>query len=301
MTEARRAKTQDERREEAIRSQIGGMVRNNVRDLRNRAMEEEWLRRAQARLGDSVLAMPHSLTKSQQDEWALKIVTAEVDRELGLGTFKPSEDPWIPLPTSVRDDCARATGLSPSAWQALESNARDITAAELVSVAAAMHVDVAYILSPTIEALNVNDDVRCGDFAGAHVAPAQTVFLWLRGLVPLPGQDAETFARRMGVPTVHTPRGVLDEHGESNPRSRRRPDSVEIRKRNYWRTELGYALEDGPDAPNAAAEGLRLLSRVRAALRKEPSQLSETDWRALRTSIERLRQLLPAHRSRPKS
>ena len=187
----------------AAKSQIGAILRSNVRDLRNRAAEEWWLKQAREQGRDHILAMPASLPESQREAWRLRAITAEIDLELGIGTFQPTRDKWMPLPTAARADYVRTTGLSEDAWSDLERNKRDVTVAELVSIAAAMHVDVAYLLSPPIESLVTNTEVRCGDFDGARSADAQSLLLWLRGLAPLPGQDPDLYLSRMASPSVH--------------------------------------------------------------------------------------------------
>jgi hypothetical protein len=232
--------------------------------------------------------MPAGLSASQREDWRLRVITSEIDLELGIGTFKPSRDRWMPLPTSARADCVRTTGLSEDAWSELERNKRDLTASELVSIAAAMHVDVAYLLSPPVETLVANTEVRCGDFDGARVADAQSLLLWLRGLAPLPGQDVDLYLSRMAAPSVHKEYATPGADGSRGKPSRAKADGVDHRKRHYWRTESGYSVGEGTGSPSAAAEGLRLLGYLRQTLQLENEPLPESSWTRLRGSLERL-------------
>lgn len=283
----------------AAKSQIGAILRSNVRDLRNRAAEDLWVQQARERGNDAILAMPAGLSQSQREEWRLRAITTEIDLELGIGTYQPTRDEWMPLPTSARAAFVRTTGLSEDAWQKLEANERDITASELVSIAAAMHVDVAYLLSPPIESLVANTEVRCGDFDGARATDAQSLLLWLRGLAPLPGQDVDVYLSRMSAPYVHKEFATPGSDGTRGTPSRAKPDGVEHRKRHYWRTESGYSVGEGTDSPSAAAEGLRLLGYIREALQIEGDAFTESAWTRIRRSLERLRWHLQRGKAAP--
>lgn len=205
---------------EAIPAHIRGSVVNsiahqNLRYLRQKAVDEYWDEEAIARVKRRALETKKSRGPRFKNGGGTKFTKEEIEvarRELMLElmTLGPVEENWSinpnlphPHPPGSQSKFAERAGIDLGHFKMLENGEVAFTLDDAVKIARASHIDLATFLTPSME--NLETDTYL-DLQPQHPTHGPVLMfewlLWIHGYRPLPGQDPKKFREMNAMPKV---------------------------------------------------------------------------------------------------
>lgn len=203
-----------------IPAHIGGSVVNsiahqNLRYLRQRAVDEHWDEKAK----DRVEKRARETKKTRKPRIKIggepKYTKEEIEvakRELmfELMTLGPVEENWstnvnlpLPHPAGSKSKFADRAGIELGHFEMLEKGEVTFTLDDAVKIARSCDIDLATFLTPSME--NLQNDTYL-DLQPQHPEHGPVLMfewlLWIHGYRPLPGQDPKKFREMNALPKV---------------------------------------------------------------------------------------------------
>ena len=205
---------------EAIPAHLHGSVVNsiahqNLRYLRQKAVDEYWEEEAIARVERRALETKKSRKPRIKVGGGTKYTKEEIEvakRELMLElmTLGPVEENWsinpnlpLPHPPGSQSEFAKRAGIKKGHLKMLEEGKVAFTLDDAVKIARACDIDLATFLTPSME--NLENDTYL-DLQPQHPTYGPILMLewllWIHGYRPLPGQDPKKFREMNALPKV---------------------------------------------------------------------------------------------------
>ena len=116
-------------------------------------------------------------------------------------TWTPYQGEPLPVPTRVRADIVEHSGLPVGVIEQLDQGRREPLLSEALAIAYALNIDLASLITPSIEALE-NDELVKVAFLKPNEPRAHDWLLWVRGLRALPTQNHDYFIQELSIPSL---------------------------------------------------------------------------------------------------
>jgi len=116
-------------------------------------------------------------------------------------TWTPYQGEPLPVPTRVRADIVEHSGLPVGVIEQLDQGRREPLLSEALAIAYALNIDLASLITPSIEALE-NDELVKVAFLKKNAPRAHEWLLWVRGLRALPTQNHDYFVQELSIPSL---------------------------------------------------------------------------------------------------
>ena len=221
-------------------SPINEIVHQNVLQIRQNLIDQHWLGRLAIYDEEHgiVRKAPSKRTKSDWDTFYFHLADL-VNSEISGSTYK-HPDPLPETPESV-SATAQAIGIGTGRLKELEAGNQFYTVEEMLAFAYLGNVDVAFMLTPTVDVLALESD-----FSLSHPFPKDSSLvdwmLWISNLKQFNALDSKDYLSNTSIPSIHRER--------VNGKKIRDPEAFEellIRARNEFSTLSALTTRD-PDS-----------------------------------------------------
>lgn len=202
-------------------SVVNSIAHQNLRYLRQKAVDEYWNEQAEALVKKRALETKKSRAPRFKDGGGTKFTKEEIEvakRELMLEfmTLGPVEENWSinpnlprPQPPGSQSKFAERAGIELGHFDMLEKGKVPFTLDDAVKIARAGDIDLATFLTPSME--NLETDTYL-DLQPQHPKHGPVLMfewlLWIHGYRPLPGQDPKKFREMNALPKVFVEKPV---------------------------------------------------------------------------------------------
>ena len=116
-------------------------------------------------------------------------------------TWTPYDGQPLPVPFKVRADIVEHSGLPVGVIEQLDQGRREPTLSEALAIAYALNIDLASLITPSVEVLE-NDELVKVAFLKKNAPRAHEWLLWVRGLRALPTQNHDYFVQELSIPSL---------------------------------------------------------------------------------------------------
>ena len=224
-------------------SVVNSIAHQNLRYLRQKAVDEYWDTQAEALVKKRSLETKKSRKPRVKVGGGTKFTKEEIEvakRELMLEcmTLGPVEEDWsintnlpFPHPVGSKKNFAERAGIELGHFEMLEKGEVDFTLDDAVKIARSCDIDLTTFLTPSME--NLERDTYL-DLQPQHPTHGPVLMfewiLWIHGYRPLPGQDPKKFREMNALPKVFV----------ENPVDARRERDFEEREKELKRAHDSF-------------------------------------------------------------